>query len=65
MSVNSERSFGAVVREIGGNVDRIVRAELRVAVAEAAADGRARSEDEGALVVNSVRCSNRATEGRV
>ena len=29
-----ERSFGAVVRDIGGNVDRIVRAELRVAIAE-------------------------------
>jgi hypothetical protein len=29
-----ERSIGTVVRDIGGNVDRIVRAELRFAVAE-------------------------------
>ncbi len=35
MSAASERSFGAVVRDIGGNVDRIVRAELRMAIAEA------------------------------
>ena len=34
MSANSERSFGAVFRDIGGNVDRIIRAELRVAIAE-------------------------------
>jgi len=32
--VTTERSFGAVIRDIGGNVDRIVRAELRMAVAE-------------------------------
>lgn len=30
----SERSFGTVIRDIGGNVDRIVRAELRMAIAE-------------------------------
>ncbi len=29
-----ERSFSTVVRDIGGNVDRIVRAELRIAIAE-------------------------------
>jgi hypothetical protein len=29
-----ERSFGTVVRDIGGNVDRIVRAELRFAMAQ-------------------------------
>ena len=34
MSSLSERSFSAVVRDIGGNVDRIIRAELRVAIAE-------------------------------
>lgn len=34
MSAAEERSFGAVVRDIGGNVDRIVRAELRFAIAE-------------------------------
>jgi hypothetical protein len=28
------RTFGAVVRDIGGNVDRIVRAELRYAIAQ-------------------------------
>lgn len=28
------RTFGAVVRDIGGNVDRIVRAELRYAVTQ-------------------------------
>ena len=34
MSDDPERSFGAVIRDIGGNVDRIVRAELRFAAAE-------------------------------
>lgn len=34
MNALPERSIGTVVRDIGGNVDRIVRAELRVAVAE-------------------------------
>ena len=34
MSVESERSFGAVIRDIGGNVTRIIRAELRFVVAE-------------------------------
>ena len=34
MSADSERSVGAVIRDIGGNVDRIVRAELQVAIAE-------------------------------
>lgn len=34
MGVVSERSFGTVIRDIGGNVDRIVRAELRMAIAE-------------------------------
>ncbi len=34
MSVQPERSFGAVIRDIGGNVDRIIRAELRFAAAE-------------------------------
>jgi hypothetical protein len=29
-----ERSFGAVVRDISGNIDRIVRAEMRFAIAE-------------------------------
>lgn len=50
MSVNSERSFGAVVREIGGNVDRIVRAELRVAVAEVLVGLRAAGEAVSLLV---------------
>jgi hypothetical protein len=31
---SAARTFGAVVRDIGGNVDRIVRAELRYAVAQ-------------------------------
>lgn len=31
---SAERSIGAVVRDIGGNIDRIVRAELRIAIAE-------------------------------
>ena len=34
MHAMPERSIGTVVRDIGGNVDRIVRAELRFAVAE-------------------------------
>ena len=34
MSERGERSFGAVVRDIGSNVDRIVRAEMGLAVAE-------------------------------
>jgi uncharacterized membrane protein YqjE len=34
MSADTDRSLGAVVRDIGGNVDRIVRAELQVALAE-------------------------------
>ena len=34
MSVESERSVGAVIRDIGGNVTRIIRAELRFVVAE-------------------------------
>ena len=41
MSATDPRSFGAVVRDIGGNVDRIVRAELRVAIAEVRAGVRA------------------------
>jgi uncharacterized membrane protein len=31
---SASRTFGAVVRDIGGNVDRIVRAELRYAIAQ-------------------------------
>ena len=34
MGAAGERSFGTVIRDIGGNVDRIVRAELRMAIAE-------------------------------
>jgi len=34
MSADTDRSFGAVIRDIGGNVNRIIRAELRFAVAE-------------------------------
>ena len=34
MSERGERSIGAVVRDIGSNVDRIVRAEMGLAVAE-------------------------------
>jgi uncharacterized membrane protein YqjE len=34
MSDELGRSLGAVIRDIGGNVDRIVRAELQVALAE-------------------------------
>ena len=34
MSADIDRSFGAVIRDIGGNVNRIIRAELRFAVAE-------------------------------
>lgn len=34
MDALPERSIGTMVRDIGGNVDRIVRAELRFAVAE-------------------------------
>lgn len=34
MNAVPERSIGTMVRDIGGNVDRIVRAELRFAVAE-------------------------------
>ena len=34
MSERAERSIGAVVRDIGSNVDRIVRAEMGLAVAE-------------------------------
>jgi hypothetical protein len=41
VSATDPRSFGAVVRDIGGNVDRIVRAELRVAIAEVRANLRA------------------------
>ena len=34
MQAMPERSIGTMVRDIGGNVDRIVRAELQFAVAE-------------------------------
>lgn len=34
MNALPERSIGTMVRDIGGNVDRIVRAELRFAIAE-------------------------------
>ena len=34
MSATADRSLGTVVRDIGGNVDRIVRAELNHALAE-------------------------------
>ena len=34
MGAAPERSFGSVVRDIGGNVGRIVRAELRFVIAE-------------------------------
>ena len=33
-SATPERSFGTVIRDIGGNIDRIVRAELRFAMAQ-------------------------------
>ena len=48
MSATDPRSFGAVVRDIGGNVDRIVRAELRVAIAEVRSNARAAG---GAIVL--------------
>ncbi|MBI3789512.1 MAG: phage holin family protein [Gemmatimonadetes bacterium] len=34
MSDVDDRSFGTMIREIGGNVDRIIRTELRIAFAE-------------------------------
>ncbi|MBI3504396.1 MAG: phage holin family protein [Proteobacteria bacterium] len=34
MGDSNDRSFGTVVRDIGGNVDRIVRTEMRIAIAE-------------------------------
>ena len=51
MSAASERSFGAVVRDIGGNVDRMVRAELRMAIAEVQVGVRAAGGAALVLVV--------------
>ena len=51
MSAASERSFGAVVRDIGGNIDRIVRAELRMAIAEVQVGVRAAGGAALVLVV--------------
>lgn len=56
---SKERSLGAVVRDIGGNVDRIVRAELRFAIAEL----RAGLEAAGAgamLILAGVACATLA-----
>jgi hypothetical protein len=49
----SERSFGTVIRDIGGNVDRIVRAEMRMAVAEFR-DGLQAAGDASRLLVAGV-----------
>lgn len=54
-----DRSLGAVVRDIGGNLDRIVRAEIRLAVAEL----RAGLEAAGAgamLILAGVACATLA-----
>lgn len=40
MSAHADRSLSAVVRDIGGNVDRIVRVEMRLAIAEVRANVR-------------------------
>lgn len=38
LDAGPERSFGALIQDVGASVDRLVRAELRMAVAEARAE---------------------------
>ena len=53
MPATAERSIGTVIHDIGGNVDRIVRAELRFVVAELRARIEALS-DVSVLVASAV-----------
>ena len=54
MNERGERSIGAVVRDIGTNVDRIVRAEMGLAVAELRLQVEAVRDVSGILVAGVV-----------